>query len=151
MRAAEDPEHTAILHQMRYPKPGQPRIPIDYIKRLRKLTSQDIAEDRSWSIAPIIVTTNSERHHINNFRSSKFAEWERLPRIIWRIPLDGPIAACLPTAVKDRIYAAFPQFTGCFVQGAPGYLSNNINTGAQLYNSSYYIAFDLFISNCSSI
>lgn len=129
MRAAEDTIHTAMLDQMRSPKKGQKRIPLQYIKNLKKLSAADVANDPEWATVPIIVTSNSERIHINNCQSERWSKWKRIPRITWRLPIEGDLAPHLSTQLKERIYKDFPQLTCYFVIGAPGYLSNNINPG----------------------
>ena len=129
MRAADDTEHTANLEQMRYPQTGKSRIPLGYIKKLKKLSSEDVATDPSWTSAPIVVTSNSERLHINHFQAGRWAALKSVPRITWKLPIETDFVKDLPGPVRERIYEAFPQFTGCFVKGAPGHLCNNINPG----------------------
>ncbi len=129
MRATDDKNHTAMLEQMRYPKTGQERIPLKYIKSLKVLSAADVAADPEWATVPIIVTSNSERIHINNCQSERWSTWKRVPRITWKLPLEGDLGPHLSSQMKERLYKAFPQLTGCFVHGAPGYLSNNINPG----------------------
>ena len=129
MRAADDKIHTAMMEQMRYPKSGQERIPLKYIKNLKVLSAADVASDPDWATTPIIVTSNSERIHINNCQSERWSTWKAVPRITWKLPIEGDLGPHLSAQMKERIYKAFPQLTGCFVYGAPGYLSNNINPG----------------------
>ncbi|KAI9551027.1 hypothetical protein GHT06_005690 [Daphnia sinensis] len=89
-----------------------------------------------WIAAPIVVTSNSKRQHINRLQSAKWAAWKGVPRIVWRLEISGELAAYLPPRVRERIYAEFPQFTGGFVQGAPGYLTSNINPARGLSNGT---------------
>lgn len=42
MRAALDLEHTAMLNQMRIPRPGEPRINAQQIGKLKTLTNNDM-------------------------------------------------------------------------------------------------------------
>ncbi|KZR96377.1 Uncharacterized protein APZ42_009314, partial [Daphnia magna] len=86
--------------------------------------------------APIVVTSNSERQQINRLQSAKWAAWKGVPRIIWRLEIGGELAAHLPPRVRERIYVEFPQFTGSFVHGAPGYLTSNINPAWGLSNGT---------------
>jgi hypothetical protein len=136
MRAALDVDHTNFLNQLRMPRPGQPRINADHMKKLQTLTSNDIKEDTLWQWASIVVTSNKERMVINNYQSSSWARYHSVPRFVWEIPLRGRLAATVRTAAHTYIYQYFPAFTGCFVSGASGYLTENINPSLGLSNGT---------------
>ncbi|KZS03136.1 Uncharacterized protein APZ42_034213 [Daphnia magna] len=136
MRAAEDARHITMLEQMRTPALGIPRNQLSDIAHLKTLSCADVLADPEWSAAPIVVTSNSKRQHINQLQSAKWVAWKGVPRIIWRLEIGGELAAHLPPRVRERIYVEFPQFTGSFVHGAPGYLTSNINPARGLSNGT---------------
>jgi hypothetical protein len=136
MRAALDVNHTDMLNQMRIPRPGKPRINAAQIEKLKFLTFDDIKEDNQWLWAPIVVTTNKERLVINNFQSSNWAKYHCCPRFVWEIPLSGQLAQSVRTPAQRYIYNHFKEFIGCFVAGAPGYLTENINPALGLSNGT---------------
>lgn len=132
MRAAEDSVHSALLEQIRFPRPGKPRIPLNLREHYKTLTAADMKQDSSWEFAPIIVTTNNERANINSYQSKRWAQVHQLPRISWRYEISGSLSSKIPPAMKEHLYETVPQLTGYFVQGAPGYLSSNINPSKNL-------------------
>lgn len=131
MRAAEDPAHTALIENFRFPQPGKPRVPRDLTSRFKVLSASDVERDPSWAFAPVIVTSNKERLSINAVQSAKWALVYKMPRITWTYEIASDFASSLHSATRDYIYNTVPQLTGYFVKGAPGYLTNNINPGDQ--------------------
>ena len=132
MRAAQDPIHTALMEQMRFPRPGQPRIPPNLDKHYKTLSAHDLESDDSWGFAPVIVTTNNERANINAYQSARWGKVHRIPRITWRYEITGSLSTA-PPSVKEHLYETVPQLTGYFIYGATGYLSTNINPGMSLF------------------
>lgn len=136
MRAAEDVSHTEFLNQIRDPKNGQDRIDKTKVQALKPITSTDFQQDPQWLKASLVVTSNKERYLINNLRSKHWAVKTRTPRFVWHYPLCGYLAAKTHTLAHNYIYANYPEYRGCFVAGAPGYLTENINTSRELSNGT---------------
>ena len=138
MRAADDPSHTEMLEQMRNPPKNKSRIPIAAINRLKTISQRDIQEDPSWASAPIVVTGNKERILLNEFQSRMWSVRHRRPRFVWRCQLSeqNPDMVNLTTLQRNYIYENYPQFTGYFVENAPGYLLENINPTIGLANGT---------------
>ena len=122
MRAAEDPVHTAMLDEMRFPgaNPRMNRINRQHIKSLRTITKEDFSSTPHWLQASLVVTSNKERHLINQLRSRHWARHSGNKRFTWKYPLCGFLAAKAQTPAHNYIYANYPEFSGCFVAGAPG-------------------------------
>lgn len=136
MRAAEDKNHTDMLNQMRNPDPRAKRINRRAIKSLKTITSQDYQENPDWLKASLVVTSNRERYLINDLRSEQWARSSGNHRFVWEYPLVGNLASTVRTPGHQLIYRNYPEFSGCFVAGAPGFLSENINPNLGLSNGT---------------
>ena len=136
MRAALDLEHTNFLNRMRTPLPQQPRISTQHIKNFKTLSQTDVINDVNWNWAPIVVTSNKERVKINDYQTKNWARFHQIPRFIWEIPILGRQWSGNRTEKHKYVYENYPAYTGCFVAGAPGYLTENINPTLGLSNGT---------------
>lgn len=136
MRAAEDPFHTEMLNKMRCPSIGVERIDRNAIKALKPITSEDFKENPDWLRASIVVTSNRERHLINDVRSKQWAQSSGNPRFVWENPLLGSLASKVQTPIHKYLYENYAELNGYFVAGAPGFLTENINPNRSLSNGT---------------
>lgn len=136
MRAANDTAHMLMLNQLRSPLPNQPRITPQLLSKLKVITAFDVQSDSQWTNATIVVTTNDERFRINQLLSGFMAQKKKCPRIVWFKPILGIVANQLTQQEINYVYQSYPQFKGCFVAGAPGFLLDNINPVRSLSNGT---------------
>ena len=136
MRAAEDPSHTEMLNRMGSPIPTANRVDRRAIKALKPITSEDFKENPDWLRASLVVTSNRERHLINNLRSKQWAVSSGNQRFIWENPLLGFLASKVQAPIHKHLYENYEELSGCFVAGAPGFLTENINPGRRLSNGT---------------
>lgn len=136
MLAAYDTFHMSMLDQLRSPTTNQPRITCELLSELRVITSRDVQSDPAWTNATIVVTSNEERFKINELLSIFKSRSIKTPRIVWYRPILGIVANQLSQQETSYIYQANPQFKGCFVAGAPGFLLDNINPVRSLSNGT---------------
>lgn len=129
-------DHNRMLEQLRHPTNSEVRVDLDYIRRLKILSSDDLKTNDSWFSALLVVNGNKQRYLTNALRSISWAQHHCTPRFTWRIPLSGLIASRLDQATQEQLYEKYPQFTGIFVAGAPAYLTENINPTRGLSNGT---------------
>ena len=121
-RARRDREHKDRIYRMRtHVKP----ISDDLMKSLRVLSTDDM-KDPKWRFAPIVVTTNIERHVINKMQAIRFARDKGLPVLTWVDPLAN--APCDVDAGTDE--KMDPSARRYFVLGAPAFIGENLNSAA---------------------
>ena len=106
------------------------------LRHLKVLTKQDIENNSSWINAPIVVTSNEERYRINDQQSIALSRNNKCPRIIWFQEILGIVSSGIDTQQVNYLYATCPRFKGIFVEGAPGFLMQNINPKRGLSNGT---------------
>ena len=136
MRISNDPSHVQFLSDLRLFSKNQKRRSTDALKHFKTLTKEDVEKDNSWTIAPIIVTSNEERWRINQQQSKVFAKNNNTPRFVWFQKIHGLIASGINQSQIDYLYATCPPLKGIFVAGAPGFLLHNISPTRGLTNGT---------------
>lgn len=115
MRAAEDPEHTQMLNEMRSTETGAGKIDRNAIRAIKTISARDFQNNPDWLKASVVVTSNKERHLINDIRSKHWAKNSGNQRFVWEYPLLGYLASSIQTAGHRHIYDNYPEFSGFFV------------------------------------
>ena len=76
-----DPEHMALVQKG---SKGE-KLTVQDMQKYKLLSSSDFdSEDSPWLAAPIIVSTNRERHTLLHYRCIWYAKSKNLPVIRWR-------------------------------------------------------------------
>ena len=104
IRACSDLKHTTFLESLRSTKSGNPTVTNEIIEHIRTLSTEDILSDPAWCEAPLIVTSNLERHHQNLPRTITYAKLNNLPVLTWKLPLNGDVAAQLSIDHLNLLY-----------------------------------------------
>jgi hypothetical protein len=79
MRCSGDVLHSAVLQRMRNPHAGESRVDPDYLESIKTITPFDFRNDIEWYKAPIVVTSNMERHAINEACSKLWGKRRKTP------------------------------------------------------------------------
>ena len=130
-RASADPAHTAILERCRDPSITHP-VNEEVCRYLREhiLTNSQVRRNPEWATSPIVVTSNEVRGQLNLVQAIEFAK--RSNRVVYRWPKrmkglrvreNAEEVAGLLTDLHDSC----PLSNNLFVQGAPCYLTWNVN------------------------
>ena len=144
MRAKDDPDFIAVQHQMRQTELLHP-IPEDFLKQLRPVSLEDIAQEPAWRFAPIGVLSHIERDAINLEQLKAFAKAFNLPMFRWRCVLvDGEI---LEAGEVAGLYDNEPNLWSYFVEGAPVLLLSTISSVRKLVNGSPGLLDSLTVAN----
>jgi len=128
---SEDKEHSEYITHMS--NGGQ--MSMKQLNMYKQLTQED-CESKEWRYAPMLVATNRESVNITEKKAQMFAtdkntavfKWKQ--RAIWE--KGKPMDEDLLTKVENKD-ACFWQY---FVQGAEGFLLENINTSLGLANGT---------------
>lgn len=138
---ATDPNHTAMLDRLRNPPEKETTVSLSHLRNIQLLSSLDAKKDHEWVTAPIVVMTNKERQEINAQQSFYFAKINNKPRYIWNIPVetlsderDEDNELCQDD--YNDLYDKNVGLKGFFVEGAPCYLTRNINRSVGLANGT---------------
>ncbi len=138
MRSADDEEFSNAQKAMRDPEVAHP-VTSEFFKRIRKLSSSDV-DDPRWRFAPIGVTSQIERDYLNVRQIRAFAEYFELPLIKWRKPLPHmPVTADLSEDEIDELYENEPNLWHYFVEGAPGLMTEALNSTRALANGTPFL------------
>ena len=144
---ADDPDaeaFTQVQLHMRRMDVEQP-VPDALMRRLRAISTADLAEDEEWRFAPVGVLTHIERDTINIAQVEAFARAFDLPLVKWRIAMVDTVD---DVGLRDRLYADEPNLFQYFVEGAPVYLTETIKSVRKLVNGSPAIMDSLaFVDN----
>jgi hypothetical protein len=141
---SDDPYHTSTINQMRtLDRP----ITQSIVDRLQVLTKEDILQDPSWLDAPIVVCSNKERSALNLTQSTRFAIRNNVPILQWKREISNSVADTLGDVGCDLLYDNEPDLTGIFVQGAPGFLNNNLNPTEGLANGTPIVLHSITFSD----
>ena len=136
MRAANDPQHMAFLNELRSSSLDPNKRSLQNLRHLKFLTKQDIDNNSSWINALIVVTSNEQRYRINDQQSIALSRNNKCPRIIWFQEILGIVSSGIDTQQVNYLYATCPRFKGIFVEGASGFLMQNINPKRGLSNGT---------------
>ena len=131
-RAANDLEHTAFVHHLY--QGGTIDIPT--VNSYQELTSCDLeSPDSPWLQAPIIVRTNREKVTLNYKRAVQYATQQGKVVIKWKTKFHSWEQKPRSEQDLDIIMqdAAFYEY---FVQGAYGYIRDNICKQKKLVNGT---------------
>ena len=110
----------------------QPPICPTFLKGLKPLSTEDVANDPEWRFAPVGVVSRHERDVVNAAQLERFARAFGLPLFRWKLPLLDE----LPNVDRNDLYNAEPSLWGYFVEGAPINLTENIKPVRKLVNGS---------------
>jgi hypothetical protein len=137
-RAIEDVNHTLLLEQLRGVSTQCP-ITDDIITQFSRmvLTAQDVLDEPEWRHTPVAVCGNNERAELNQDQAIRYANDKGLQVIQWRMDLAG-LAARFPSDITESIYVKkSSQLMFTFVQGAPAYITENMNALKSVVNGSF--------------
>jgi hypothetical protein len=133
---SKDLNHSQLIYNMRN-IPDFKQVAQALLQHLQIMSRQDIINDHTWLDAPIIVTSNYERHVINMHQARAFALSRGLPVLIWKKPLVGNLPTMLTNEALDILYDKRVELIGIFVQPAPCNLrEENINPTRGLANGT---------------
>jgi hypothetical protein len=136
IRSENDVIHSSIISEMRSTTDFK-SFSSKLLDHLKVITEDDIVHDKKWLTAPIIVTSNSERHSINFYKAKEFAISQGVPVLTWRKPLCGNLATRFTDEALDMLYRSRVELRGIFVQSAPCVLrEENINPSRGLANGT---------------
>jgi len=143
VRAAEDAVQMGFLTKLRDLSQTHP-VTDDLIRSLstRVLTEFDLHDiTNTWSEASICVTTNAERLNLTPVCALQFARRHNVPSIVWKLEAAGPIFDRLIELGQnsESLFTLESGLIGMFVQGAPGYLTENIDPLLGLANGTAVI------------
>lgn len=132
----DDPQHTALIESFQRVDKEQSPLNDDFIRHLetKYLTPQEVRLDHSWMDATIIVPSNQQRHFLLPHLVSHFALRHGKPIIRWRYQI--PHASRLEQEHVEALYRLFPELTGYFVQGAPVFMTSNLNPNKGMANGT---------------
>ena len=135
MRAANDEVHAAHLNRLHDVNVDQP-VSDELLKALQPLTAEAVArEGVKLRFAPIGVLSNMERHAFNLSQVKAFAKYHNRPLFWWTCELTGDLASSLSEEETSLLYRLERAgLCGFFVEGAPGFITSNINTGRGVVN-----------------
>ena len=136
IRASSDPQHTKYLEDLRDTRSQYPPITENIIQHIETLSTEDVLNDPSWCEAPLIVTSNLERHYQNLPRIITYAQINNLPVLTWKLPLNGEIAAQLEIEQLNLLYEQNKCLHGYFVKNAPAYITDNTDPNKGLANGT---------------
>jgi hypothetical protein len=134
-RCADDAQHCADVEAVRDPTRLRPITP-GLISRLQPLTVRDVLNDPGWMFAPIIVTSNYERMAINRAQVLRFAKVHGLPVIRWRLQIAGAGRKYKDNGTLEGLYGENDDLWGYFVQGAPGFVTENVGRSYGVVNGT---------------
>ena len=119
---AEGRSHRALIHGMR-----TKAKPIDeaFVKSMKRLSKADM-RDPGWRYAPILVTSNVERHVINKSQVMRYAREKGLPVFTWVNPL-VKVPFEVDTSTQEKMDPSARKY---FVVGAPAFIGKNVNSAA---------------------
>ncbi len=147
MTAMDDPVNMGMFDRLRNPPTGRSPVSLEDISKIKVLSTDDIINDSSGITAPIVVITNKERHSYSAQRSNSFATIKRKNRYVWNLPIRGDGVAGLEQDKINEIYRSNIEFKNYFVQGAPGYLTKNINPAIGLANGTAVVYHSLILDD----
>lgn len=130
-RASQDPKHTDFVQRL---SSGRP-ISLADILQYNTLTRADIAEDKEWKYAPLLVSTNLERLNITREKSRLWAVEHGTYVFKWRTKTTKHINQP-PSSEMDSRREENSFFWQFWVPGAPANLKSNINGELALVNGS---------------
>ena len=141
---SKDPEHTRRINRMRHTDTVDP-VNTDLINTFQVLTEEDIQNDPSWKTAPVVVCSNDERYSINAIIVKNYAIEKGVPILTWVKDISN--SHRFDATVCNVLYDTHPQLHGCFVQGAPAILLDNLNATSGLANGTPAILDSLLFKN----
>jgi hypothetical protein len=150
---SKDEVHTASINQMRCLDSGQffTQNILNSFKVLSPEDLEDVTDTEGilhpspFRTAPIIVTSNRERHEINLSQSQRYGKANGVPILQWRKQII--VSDDVGEVVSDILYEQEPDLTGLFVEGAPAHLTDNMNATSGLANGTPVILHSVLLSD----
>jgi len=99
------------------------------LQHIVPLSAADVQRDGDWLFAPVAVCGNEERAALNFQQMQRFARHTGTVMIAWRKPIVRAFAE-LSNNECEQLWNTDPRLIGCFVVGAPAFLSENLNSVA---------------------
>ena len=138
MRFKDDSKHMLLINKLRQERPPMDEI-LQEIERDYQILSRNlVTSDPLFLTSPIVVTSNNERASINNSQSRTFALQNNTRRFSWQEIIFGHNVS--ETEVKqseiNSLYLNDLTLTRYFVEGAPGFITENIKPERGLVNGT---------------
>jgi hypothetical protein len=132
-RARGDPLHAQNILKMR--DVSAPIDVVEILKSYKTIDLEDSSSNEAFSEAVIAVAGNEERDAINLIRGEAYAIRNGRPMIQWRKSPTNP------TALHNneqflKLYGYYPSATATFIEGAPSFISRNLNVSLGLANGT---------------
>ena len=137
-RAAADPEHGQRILDMRASDNPVTEALVGFL-RDQTLTANALAADPQLAEAPIVVSTNAERDVLNLVQARAFAQRRGTKVLTWVLPIStgrNHQSSAEPAAERPADLARTPGIYGVFVEGAPAYLTRNLQPLRGLANGT---------------
>ena len=140
---SKDPRHTASINQMRQTDNCHGPISHSILDTIKTLSKSDLRPTfdsngseipSPWLTAPIVVTSNRERHEINLSQARRYGKTKGLPVLRWKKQLS--VSDDIDEALSSILYENEPDLIGLFVEGAPAHLTANLNASSGLANGT---------------
>ena len=133
VRSSSDPEHTAFIESF---STVQNPITMQRIRGIQDYTEQLVQDNPAFELAPVLVSTNNERHFWNEKRALQMGKKAGIRVIKFYNPhrlASGGYeeinkAGIPPTSRNQEIDNKRKGFSSYFVHGAPGILTGNVKS-----------------------
>ena len=130
--------HTEMVNRLYHN--GQ--LTMDDLKRIKRLSIDDMKKDPSWMFAPIITRTNVERKHFEFIQAVRFGKYYNKPVVRWKESFI-PAKQFSKIDVNRDINPNDPNQYQYWVEGAPAILGHNVSTNVKLVNGSEVLTHSL--------
>ena len=122
-RAKNDPDHAFRVHRLRtHSRPIDDKL----LQSLKPLTSAE-AVTKEWRYAPVLVTSNLERHVINKHQVVRYARDHGVLVFSWINPITNAGDLEIDETEEEAISVTARRY---FAVGAPCYVDQNLNAAA---------------------
>ena len=131
-----DQEHTKMVESFQSTVGQAPTEKRSFLQALanKYLTPEDVAADPSWATATIVVATNKQRHALLPERIEQYAKQMGVPVLEWIYQTPG--SKDLAENEIESLAQRYPALRGYFVQGAPSFLTDNVNPSKGFANGT---------------
>ena len=111
------------------------QLKMEDLKRIKRLSVEDMKEDPSWIFTPIITRTNAERKQFEFIQAVRFGKYYNKPVVRWKENF-VPAKKFCKIDVDCDIDPDDPYQYQYFVEGAPAILLHNVSTNSNLVNGT---------------
>ena len=137
-RAAQDPEHCALIQKLRDPSrlyPLTSEIVESFYSKI--ITPEDYRQDPSWGEATLVVTSHAEKEVLNYEQARRFAVKNGKVILRWRLKISGPHFEFMSEQEVEQLYQQEKGLWGYFVQDAPSFIDENIDPSKKVANGTF--------------